>query len=794
MITLLLLLFMALPARAQDRDAAYHEAAEEAADMQFSTVMMSNAYAPPAKQAAEEPLRALGYIDDGAPAPAAQAPAFGPQAPARAAPRATVPLDRYEDAREQLRALDAEAAIEPPPLVVLGASSFTGRAIDGALALDLDYRVTLTGEGLWKTVPLVGEGVVVVDARVDGRPIPLSRQSGYHVWITQTTGEQRLELQLLVPSQGRRGSLEYEFLIARTPVTRFDCTFPTEGLEPRLRSAVQAEITPLPGATRLTASLAPTPRIHLVGFRDMGDDAGREARVYAESLNLLSMDEGVADLFTVVRYNILYAGTKRFEVFVPEGLEVVSADGEGAFRYALEPAEGGGTVVKGETAFPIRNSYELSLRLRREIDASGAPFELALPRSQGVEREYGWLGVEVVGKLQLEETARTEVLAVDVRQLPWEMVQSAVSPILRAYRYHSADARVGLKGTRLPEVEPAAASIDRVIADTVVSVEGAALTDLRIRMRNRLRHSLQLRLPEGMEVRSSLLDGQPVKPSRTPEGLLLLPLKRSVGDASFTVQVVLESHVPPQGLISYRDLALPALELPVSSLSWSVRLPARDLYSALEGEVEPQIYAGSGRWYQASGGGGYAGPAFAGGVVSAGETGSMPVKIELPEGGITLHHNRYWVEGDHPITVSFWSMRRWLRAPLALAFFAGLAVAGAVVLARPGTSLREHGLGLVGLVVLGVPLAGLASVWVVALAMTVSVVGFALWRRAPARVVEGLGAWRGSLRGGVTWPEAWTSRNILSRMMLLSGFAFLAFFGGILLLQLVAVLMDPLGG
>ena len=237
--------------------------------------------------------------------------------------------------------------------------------------------------------------------------------------------------------------------------------------------------------------------------------AGR--RVYAESLNLLSLGDHNLELFSVFRYNILYAGAREFNVFIPSGWTLVSADAEGAFRHTLEPVEGG-QLLRGETAFPIRNSFELSLRLQRDMPESGKPFDVELPRGQGLERQYGWLA-EVNGNRLLESADHGSALPVDGRQLPWMIVESAVSPILEAWRVLDPATHIQLVATALPEKEPASGSIDRVSATSVISEEGDMLTELRITLRNRLRHALSLTLPENSKVRTVFLDDEAVRPS-----------------------------------------------------------------------------------------------------------------------------------------------------------------------------------------------------------------------------------------------------------------------------------------
>jgi hypothetical protein len=692
--------------------------------------------------------------------------------------------------------------------VTLGASSYSGRAVQGALELRLSLGVTLGKPGAWKTVPLVGDDVVLVKAVVDGKPIAVARLRGYHVWQTTRDGEIAIELDILVPSRGRRGSLEYDFLVARTAVTRFDCAFPEEGLEPRLDTAVQSEVTAAPGTTRLQATLRPTTRVHLVGFKSMGEEDGQPAKVYAEASTLLSVGERALEVFTVIRYKILYAGAKRFDIDIPRDMTVVSADGEGAFRYAIEAGEGGATVLRGETAFPIRNDYEISLRLKRQIPkpdgAGGATFDVPLPRCAGVERENGWLAVEVPGKLKLNEVDRADALAVDVRQLPQEMVTSAVSPIIKAYRYHAAGSRIRLSAVRLPEIEPKSGSVDRVRAFSVVSAEGKVLTDLKISLRNRLSPTLALEVPEGVEVRSAHLDGVAIQPSRDEKGRLVLPLKRSEGTERlkpFTVQVVLESRVDPLGLAGERRLALPAIALPVSSAEWSVFLPSNNAYSGLEGDVDPEPLAAEASWHQPVGS---AAPVRVGARnrdadVAALETsgaGTMSVRIEIPRSGIRLELDRYWLAEGAPLEVSFWFLRGWPRFPIAigaaLLLAAGLALAAT---ARRGGRRRTR-------IILGLAVVALAA-WPLCLtggavgiggAIALAFVGTALARKWPSRAVAAIGGYAKGL------PALLRARpktadvslgGLLAKSFIATGMLAVGFFLVAVIVRLAALLFHP---
>ncbi|GDX80826.1 hypothetical protein LBMAG42_26370 [Deltaproteobacteria bacterium] len=648
----LLLLFFAPLAVADD------DAEQAAAEQAFDAVMSGNAV--------DGRVQALGYVNADPAAATVSLPP--PRAPggadvSGAGGTVEVPLDRYEAVRKQVLASSATALSPYTNLVALGASTYRGRVTPAGLELSLRLDVTLREEGAWKSVPLVGEQVAVTSAKVGGKPVALRTQNGYQVWVTDAVGETTVEVNVVVPASGPRGSLEYDFFVPRTPVTQFDCHFPEVGIEPRLRGAVREDRTEANGVTELHAWLSPTSRIHLVGFRDLGGDA-KDARVYAETLSLLSVEERTVELFTVMRYSILEAGTRRFDIAVPAGFEVVSADGAGAFRYTLETTDTG-SILHGETAFAIRDAYEVSLRLERSL--GDGVLNVAPPHAIGAERETGWLGLETIGTLQVEDKGGEAVVDISVAQLPAELVQNAVSPVLEGWRYHEAGATLHLTATALPEREPAGGAIDRATITTTLAPEGGSRTTLSLTLRNRLRHSLGLRLPEGVEIRGVRLDGESVVPSVAADGRVLLPLKRSAGadhPVPFTVEVDLVGHSSALGWFGWSSLELPQVELPISTLEWSVRAPSSNRYTRLYGDIAPQAEVGA-DWN---------------------DTPSTTMRT----------HKRYWVGADSAMYVRFGHLRGWLVAPMSAAAAGGVALVANRLARRVGDGRLSRRVAVVG--------------------------------------------------------------------------------------------------
>jgi hypothetical protein len=604
--------------------------------------------------------------------------------------KVTLSLEAYQQLQDKLNTQRQKNVLLEGPAVILGASEYTGKALSGALSLSLKLKIILGAGTKWKTVPLIGEDVVLVSAKVNNMSIPTSRQNGFLVWTTQKTGEMIVDIELLVPTRGPKGSIEYDFFAPKTPVTRFSCFFPVAGLEPQIADAQQSQVTEKDGGTFVEAVLRPTSRIHFVGYKDIKSDEETPAGLFTETMNLVSIEEGTIDLFSVFRYTILYAGAKEFVIEIPKDMNVVSADGESAFSFVMEE-EGDKTLMRGETAFPIRNNFEISLRLKRTIKP-GEVIDVPLPHAVNAEREHGWIAVEVPGKLQIKEKSKEEVTALDVRQLPEEMVQSAVSPIIKAYRFHNPKAKVALVAQKLPEKEPMSDSVDRIRAFSVISKDGKMMTDMRIRMRNHLRPTLAVKLLPKQKLLSAHLDGEAVRPSQEGELTVILPLKRSDGDDAmepFTLQIVMESTVSPLGLFGSQNIELPSVELPVSSAEWTVFVPPDSTYSELKGDTAKVTAAGEAVWYA---------PPFSAAPVrtfvrrdrsgedaesiAAEGTGVVAVRIELPKSGTRLDYFGYWVDANTPISTHFGYVRSRLLIPVGIiaamvvAFGAALLIVG----------------------------------------------------------------------------------------------------------------------
>ena len=638
----------------------------------------------------------------------------------------TMPLSEWQGLRERERQLRERAESSGESEVVVGVTRYRGRIDAAGLHLTMVMRVELGANDHYKEVSVIGDRVVVVAARTATGPIALIDDGRYWTWVTRQRGVAELTVELVVPASGPRGSAEYLFEVVESPVTDLSCTFADRDLSPRVDGAVSNVVRQTPSGGELTAIIGPTTSIHLVGFRELAQAPTAAAKLYADTQSLMSLADESVELFTVVNLTILYAPQKRFRIALPAGYELVSADGEGAFQYTVETVDGT-RVITGETSYGIRQSYEISLRLKRPLAAGESSVPLAIPRMLDVERDSGFVAIEVPGKLAItavtpEGAARFTPL--DVRELPATLIESSVTPIVRAFQYNDAGSRAAIAIARYPTKPVEGDGIDALVVHTVATEDGSRLTELSVKLRNAHRQYLTVGVPSAATVRSATVEGEPVKPSRDAQGKLLLPLVRSrqegEGLRPINVQLVYQEQSGAFAIVGRAHLDLPSIELPIASLQWTVDVPQRYAVSRLRGPVAQQSYAGTAQWQSPHGeevyrddnanndddqledvlaqevqphrfgralGGirGAGGPrglampvqAQASSASTDGNSGGVAVRVQVPHAGHELGYRRYWIDAQDPVWVELTYLRRaWLRG---LEMLALLAIAGAAM-------------------------------------------------------------------------------------------------------------------
>jgi hypothetical protein len=310
-----------------------------------------------------------------------------------------------------------------------------------------------------------------------------------------------------------------------------------------------------------------------------------ESWVRAEVMNTVTLTETLVTGRSQVRYEIQNAPTKEFRVRVPAAFRNVEVTGANIRRKDRDETTGEWRV---ELQNKVRGNYTLTVTWIMPWNAKDGSLELAGVEAAGVERETGAFALIAPARLRIEQQATTpDLLKVDVRDLPAWAERGGETPVL-AYRYLRPGYKLALTAQRFEEAEVLQALVDNVRLTTVVSEDGQMMTEMALAIRNNARQYLEVALPEGAQVWSAFVAGQPVRPSRR-EGKLLLPMERSSGEAPVAVELTYVGKNAFPRRSGVVDLATPGLDVPLKNARWELFLPPDYAYGEFAGTMKRDV-------------------------------------------------------------------------------------------------------------------------------------------------------------------------------------------------------------
>ena len=497
-----------------------------------------------------------------------------PQASAPAAPRdgwVVLPVD--------YRALRAKAIPTPPPP--------DGPPVEATLTrIDYDLRATgetLSGRALvtvdvvkqgWARVPLPA-GLMVSDARVDGRPIPLvvestespastQAESTPHVLLSRQ-GRSVLTLDLVVPVTGYGGVEAISLPASGSAVSRVTLTLPRGGVDLVVDGGFVTERAESQAETRWTVYGHANAPMGLSWKRRADDRRSAQAlRMRARIAELVTLGEESSTVAATIRLEVVQGLAREISLAVPEGLAISQVSGTTVGDW--EAARGSLHVRLLEPS-----ATDVSLTVHGELRAprEGA-IAVPLVRLESAERETGGVIVDVAGAGEIRDRRPRGLEPTDPSEFA-EVVSGRESPSMVAFRFRpmsGGDPRsLSLDLVRFTPEAVLVANVEAARYRAVASEDGRLLVEARYTVRNNQRSFLQFRLPAESTIWSAAVGGRPVKPGVAGTDAVLLPLQKgraSEEAPTFAVELLYLQRVESWTDKGLARLTLPALDLPVS--------------------------------------------------------------------------------------------------------------------------------------------------------------------------------------------------------------------------------------
>ncbi len=462
---------------------------------------------------------------------------------------------------------------QPPSEGFLRSAEYSGRLEPGVLTLDGVMSLEVLKKG-WIRLPLTSDGTVLA---FQGGGAVLDRTNGSTDVLARGPASYTLRATFAFPATKNPGENRIAVRLPEAPRNLVDL-----GAAPMFKD-LQVESGLAYGSRqgRLFVAL-PNGGLALrytLPFKRTEEKAGQEVkldpRVQLEGYQLLRLGDGVMGGALIHDYTVRVAKVDHFDIDLPEGLVIFDATAPALESWKILERTGR-RFLRVKLLAPVEGRVRVIVNFEGTYDAKAG--KLPVPRfaSLGVERESGFVGVAAEGsEVDLDLTGR--LLPADVSEIPQDVLAYGGN-LVAACKYSGPPDAASVRIAEHEDAPVLTAVIESLNATAALLENGTEATWVDLSLKNNRRQFLALTLPgEDVDIWSLMLDGQPAKPKRTGQ-TVLVPLPRGDGERTSRVSLVLLRKGKPVGLFRRIEPRLPRFDIPVSEALWTVYLPEGNRY------------------------------------------------------------------------------------------------------------------------------------------------------------------------------------------------------------------------
>ena len=436
-------------------------------------------------------------------------------------------------------------------------------------------------------VPLVS-GATLVEARADGRVLPLLQEGDAHAAVLPGPGPFSVTLDWAVPLSTAPGRASFALPASMGGTGTATIDLPGDPADVRVDSGIITRRQTANGRTTIELTLEPRRRAQVSwSVRETAPvSTAVEARTLADVKSLVTIADNDVRLVSLIDITVVRGEPRTFEIQVPQGYEVASISGT-----SLDTSDTRDRTVTLRVRDVSRRRHQFLINLERTHDGGSFKVDTSFPIVAGAQREVGETAIEAGGTIEVNASGDAGMRRMDVRETHASLRALARQPLLAAFRYQrrlDETRTLSVDVKRFESAPVIAAAAERAVATTLVTVEGRMLTEVRVTLRNRAHPYMKVNLPPSATLLSAELAGETVKPAVDADGTRV-PLLRPgfKADGPYTVAFVYLHAGQAFAKRGEAQMLLPAIDVPINVLEWELFLP--DNYSAkpLTGNVIP---------------------------------------------------------------------------------------------------------------------------------------------------------------------------------------------------------------
>ena len=489
--------------------------------------------------------------------------------PVPASGNVTLPLDEYnrlvELASKPVRKLDT-----PPVPYTMKRADLKFRVANESVQGTVQLQGEILHKGATK-IPLT-TGVAILDARQEGKGLPLELENGTHTAVLTGPADFAVTLDAGLPLSIEAGRASFNLPVPSAGSARLALVVPGDHTNVRISPGIITSRSSEHGQTAVEATLAPgqVANIWWTTRETAAPAVPKEVRFLSDVKTLVSVSEADIRIAALADITVVQGEPSQFEMEVPAGFELTGATGA-----SVESSEVDSGVLTLKVTGPAQRIHQFLISMERSITATkaDAPF-LSFRNAQ---RETGEVLVEGAGTIELTAKESGGLKRMDFKETNPYLRSLARFPMQAAFRYHkqpNEKPALAFEWTRFPDSSVLAAVAERAVVTTLVTTEGRSLTEIKLTIKNQAQPFLKVALPPGASILSAEVAGEKVKPVEGPDGNRVPLLRAGFRPVdSYTVAFVFMHSGAPFAKKGGSDLSLPKMDVPINLLQWEVFLP-----------------------------------------------------------------------------------------------------------------------------------------------------------------------------------------------------------------------------
>jgi len=419
-------------------------------------------------------------------------------------------------------------------------------------------------------VPL-STGLTIIDARQNGKVLPLQQDAGVNTAILSGPSEFAVLLDVATALNIEAGRASFALPVPSAGSVRLTLIVPGDHSSVRLAPGLITGHSSSNGQTTIEATLVPGQIANISwATREVTEPAApREVRFLSDVKTLVTVTEADLRIAVLADITVVQGEPSQFQIELPAGFELTGATGA-----SVESSELQANILTIKVTGPAQRSHEFLLSMEKPINSTktDAPFVYF----KDAQRETGEVLIEGTGSIELTAAESGGLKRIDFKETNPYLRYLAHFPLQAAFRYHKQAGetpQLALQWTRFPDSSVLAAVAERAEVTTLVTSEGRSLTEIKLTVRNQAQPFLKVDLP-GTSILSAEVGGEKVKPVEGPDGNRVPLLRAGFRPAdSYTVSFVFMHSGAPFAKKGGSELSLPKMDIPISLLQWEVFLP-----------------------------------------------------------------------------------------------------------------------------------------------------------------------------------------------------------------------------